>query len=644
MLLHQHSIEFIGGDYLSRRDLDLISKFSGISISDLTLELIKIGSQHDAVGSGAVWLSIAALLSEKISSNIGQQSLKKLLEGESANLGELATEGRYKDELYPSKDPVKILAGLTWKVLGSYDAKERWRAGHAVRCFAKFDRWEVISELLNLVSKRDAGAFQCVDIKFYDYHARLWLLIALSRIAMDFPKKIAAYKAKILPLTKVDHVLIRHFAAKTLLECHKVKQLILTPAELNRLRQINQTQKSLVNESRERLNSYQGRPETEQQPKREFYFEYDFRKMDIDSLGRVFDLDCWKVEDLVTNSAKEIDPKVSGYSDNGGKSLYRRHDRSTPNEETYGEQVAWHALFITAGKLLSSHSVTRSNWKENSWNDWLSDYLLTREDGFWESDGLDFMPLEIKNILLEERQNKLLLSEDRNVLLGLAKLKDNDLKEIIIDGHRTSKDNITVSISSSLVPKKMSTKAITSLCKEGPFHVWLPELNGEDEDSRFGTRNEHGLIPWIVSIESHRKLDKFDPYGADIGRDRSRIVKGIIEKYKLSCNDYFRRLWRDETGKDILRSEVWRGPTADRGGGEHSGLRLSCSSDFLSVLLKECDANLIILIHLRQYKERDYGRSSGEFFHSVGIAEINEKLKIRYFKGCNTDERADRIA
>lgn len=86
---------------------------------------------------------------------------------------------------------------------------------------------------------------------------------------------------------------------------------------------------------------------------------------------------------------------------------------------------------------------------------------------------------------------------------------------------------------------------------------------------------------------------------------------------------------------------MWKGPTRERYEEEYAGDRLVCSSTFLRKMLKECDANLIILIRLQQYVERDYSGSSGKFFHSIGIVEINEKLEVKYKKGCNIDGRSN---
>lgn len=92
----------------------------------------------------------------------------------------------------------------------------------------------------------------------------------------------------------------------------------------------------MVTKSKTRLNSYQGRPKSEAETKHKLYFDYDFRKMAVDTLGRVFNIDCWKMDDLIAEAAQSIDDSVSSHTETGNKPLYRRHDRPVPNEEDYG--------------------------------------------------------------------------------------------------------------------------------------------------------------------------------------------------------------------------------------------------------------------------------------------------------------------
>ena len=102
---------------------------------------------------------MATLLNEKALDGAGQNALINLLDGEASSLGELAEDGNFKPELYPDDNTNKIIASMLWKTLGSHNAKDRWRAAHSIRCFAKFNRWEVISEVVNLIERLRKNKF-----------------------------------------------------------------------------------------------------------------------------------------------------------------------------------------------------------------------------------------------------------------------------------------------------------------------------------------------------------------------------------------------------------------------------------------------------------------------------------------------------
>ena len=233
-LLHKHSDEFVGDGYLSSENLEEISEFTGIPLSDLIGELVKIYTQHDSVVSGSIWISFASFLNERAEDGIAQIAIKKLLSSEASKLGELASDGQWKPELYPTSESDKILAEMIWKKLGSSNANDRWMTAHSVRCFAKFDRWSVLSQLVGMINRRDAGSFQATDHKFFDYHARLWLLIAFARLSKDYPRQIESFKPAIEPYTKINHVILRHFASKIILECAK-QTLHLSPSRRRNL-------------------------------------------------------------------------------------------------------------------------------------------------------------------------------------------------------------------------------------------------------------------------------------------------------------------------------------------------------------------------------------------------------------------------
>ena len=51
--------------------------------------------------------------------------------------------------------------------------------------------------MFELFDKDDAGAFQDRSLPFFKYHAHLWFLLAIARIALDFPKEIGRFRPKL---------------------------------------------------------------------------------------------------------------------------------------------------------------------------------------------------------------------------------------------------------------------------------------------------------------------------------------------------------------------------------------------------------------------------------------------------------------
>ena len=281
--------------------------------------------------------------------------------------------------------------------------------------------------------------------------------------------------------------------------------------------------------------------------------------------------------------------------------------------------------------------MTDDYWGDDAWGEWLSSYLLTRKDEFWLSDTLDLIPLDVKNILLEEKGKSLVLTKKKNVLLGLANIVDSINDTLIIGGRWNSIDGVKIDISSAFVPKERSKRSAADLSKKDPWQLWVPRIENDDDGVGYSRNCDHDLIPWLISNDTHARLDQYDTYGSVVGCERYHIANDIVEGYKLKCSDQFSRFWHDESGKLILKSEAWRGPTTvDGTDEEYSGLRLHCDTNFLGQILSDCELSLILVIRLQRY-QKDY-RTSGEFSHSVAVVEINEKLEFKYRKGSSIVE------
>ena len=291
-LIQFHADDLVTDGRLSGYLINEISDITGVPVAELVLELIKIFARPDSFVSGAIWLAFASFFCSQVDEGQGQFALKRLLGSDAAKLADNVVDGDWKNGLYPENDITAVATGFVWRMLGAPAAESRWRAAHSVRCFARLGRWEIVDSLVNHINSKTAGAFQASELKFYYLHARLWLLIALARIAIEYPEEIARYKDNLVTIAtnKNDpHVLMRHFAARALLSCIDAGKLDLPTSTTQCLRNADFSPQSRLKEnSSDRRDFYQGRPASVPKPEFEFYFDYDFHKYEVDGLARIF--------------------------------------------------------------------------------------------------------------------------------------------------------------------------------------------------------------------------------------------------------------------------------------------------------------------------------------------------------------------
>jgi len=243
-LIQIHADDLVDHGYLAAWILKDISQLSGISFPLLVVELIRVFSEPDSHLPASIWMSLAAIVNQKTKAGEGQNALKRLLNSNAAKLTSTVVDGVWKVGLYSKNGESDIAADLVWRTLGSPSAAQRWRAAHSIRCFARFGKWEVIDALIGKFNSTDAHPYQAQELPFYFLHARLWLLIAIARVALDHPQKVTKYAAMLKAIaldTNVPHVLMRHFAACALLACASGGGIVLSESDTKALKEVNES-------------------------------------------------------------------------------------------------------------------------------------------------------------------------------------------------------------------------------------------------------------------------------------------------------------------------------------------------------------------------------------------------------------------
>jgi hypothetical protein len=490
----------------------------------------------------------------------------------------------------------------------------------------------VIDLLVAKIASDDAGPFQAPELTFYFLHARLWLLIALARVAHDHPGEISRYETVLKDISldsKQPHVLIRRFASEALIKYAGLGTTNLSNTDLEAIRNVYRSPFPVDTRPRQHFSDslYRSRPKSMPKPASEFSLDYDFEKYNVHPLAELFGVSGWLVKDAISKWVSSFDPKIQTMYEPGGR---QRGDASygmSSGYHTYGQQLGWHALYFAAGELLSKNPVALSRYSDepNPWPTWLDRQSLTRNDGLWLADGLDLTPLETQINLLEQGTAELTLTGNKKLMMEL--LGVSIPSELVVKGHWKSYDNIEVSISSALVESRKADQLARRLAKGEPFHAWLPS----DEGREMATPGKEPYIPWINVPYVEAGLDDQDPLGDVSAVTRPGLSATVTAVTGANSTDSFRRLWVDANKTVVARADAW-GRARNYENEASGGLRLKCSRQFLATLLHAHSADLLILLKLQRY-EKSFRDTKSRFSNTTYVVRVQKSLKLNHYPG-----------
>lgn len=631
--------KFVKDETLSGYLLKEVSDFTGIGLAELAAELIKVLAKSKDFYSAAIWMGLATIINERAPSGEAQAALHRLLTGNAVRLANGVLDGPWKKSLYPAASESELAAGLLWLRLGSPSAAQRWRAAHAIRCFGHLGRWDVVNAVVSRLDATNAGEFQAPELHFYFLHAKLWLLIALARLALDEPAAVASHKDILMAIIKggeQPHVLMRQFAADALAACHRAGAIELSPEDVAGVAATNTSPYPRIkyDKTKHLQRAHQSdRPQNQARPTNYFSLEYDFEKYDSVHLANAFGRPNWEIKDSVSHWVRKFDATVRSMYESGGRSV--RGSRGyglVSHYHVYGQYLGWSCICFVAADLLAKHPVHEAYSEEDSWTDWLKRRLLTRSDGLWLSDGMDSTPLETQVNLVEKDDKGLVLTGNKEKLLQLAGIGKKLGKELIVKGNWKSADGINVFISSALIPERDAEGFATELAKTKPFHAWLPTLDACDGSDEYERNEKDGCEAWIVCPSPETRLDEDDPLGAHSAMRRPYLKKEIRALYSLISTDAFNRRWVTPEGVAVAHAEAWGREYKYRENGSQTGERLACTSEFLGKVLATKKTSLVLLINVQRYNEKTH-KGHGFFTNSSTVVVINPALRMKYFPG-----------
>ncbi len=643
LVIRANAGEFVSSGSLSGWRIRELAELTGADQHALTMELLKEFSRPNTEVPASVWLAFAAHFNSKAEPGTGQKALHRLLSGGAAKLAPLVTEGAWEEDLYPKDDPVEVAAGLIWFGLGAPNADRRWMAAHSARTAVRLGRRDVLDALVRRFDTKDAAPFHAKELPFFYLHAQLWLLIAMARIALDAPAVVTSHSEWLVRIAigqDGPHVLRQHFAKAALVACERAGTLSLTRTELKAIREVNCSSFAPIKSRDYPQSSFaESRPDGVPVPARELHFEYDFDKSDISRLSRLFGQRKWQTRDDINHWVRAHDAEITHMYDLAGRAPNRRQGRGEITDEyhTYGEQLCWHGFLAVAGQYLAAHPIVQTPYDEDHpFEAWLQRRTLTSEDGLWLADGTDWRPLETRINLREIRPEGVGLTTDLGKLRAVLGLGEALEEWVVVDGDWSSVDGIAVHVQSALVSTKAADKVAARLAKQEPFQAFLPHLESDEEaQGRLGSSHKP-YQPWIVHSHGSNGIDEADILGVTGAAHRVRLSRDAIGFGQLTPSDSFGRTWVDPVGVSVAQAQVWCQIPDRRDDGRSTGARLLCSADFVRRYLAAKQADLLLLVILRQTDSSNSNRPT-QFWHTTAVVRVTADGSISTYPGVGNE-------
>ncbi|CAO3401681.1 hypothetical protein [Azospirillum palustre] len=617
---------------------DLVKYFG----SDLALLVERVTSalraNADNLGGNA-WLALAAKLARAASATVIAEGLERFLSLTDAKLPAEVGDGPWTPSFVVPSNETALVAGLIWSRLGHSGAAMRWRAAHAVRRFAALGRFEVIDYLVILAGTDSALPFVDAKLPFYVLHARLWLLIALARIAKDNASPLVRhrdYLERIAFSIDFPHVVMREFALMALRAVAPLLAPTRRDALTARLATANRSPWPHAPRADYTEFRYLPRPDGSPRTDHAFSLDYDFRKYQVERLCHVFSCPGWQVEDRINVIVKGWDSTIRGMYDDARSDGINRSWSSgyIPESDQYGGYLAWHALMLVAGDLLATQPVVGEHWDGDAWMAFLEDYLVSRDDGLWLADLTDLFPLDLPkpNALAMPDSETASLAKDRPLLSPLLGLAGDTLASdwLPVSAQWSLDRDTTLTVRSVIANSGDARSTVMTLLSDEAFFRWLPD--DEDEIARHFGGAGHSVQAWVSKTpNTQRKLDRYDPYAASTALDRPFPADWVRAEQLIAADDVIVRSWSRD-GVPAYRAEAWG---AEGGVGEHSwretGYRLSIRRDALIDRLALSGKSLVLELKLQKYHN---GKSTGQlgdtsnFTHRSMILVVNERSVV----------------
>lgn len=553
-------------------------------------------------------------------------------------------DGTWHSRLMPPENITEAFTGFVWAALGSPRSSVRWQAAHCVRRLAETGCESEIDALVKWMNQDCVNAFGSSVFPFYNLHARLYLLIALARVAIENPEKVKRHHSifAYYALDSLPHALIQKFAAEIALSIEVAFSGTYDNSVLEKLQQVGVSQMPI-----KRIDGYKEsfeetpwhiRGEIDRNLK--LYFGWDFDRYWFEPLGRLFGISTNQVQEL----AREVvfnewglaiddnfisDPRSSLWTSYANERETLHSHGSYPLTDDYSFYISYHTMFNVAAKLLLEMPVIhRDNWYEDKWADWLQRHTLTRFDGRWLADRRDPAPLKRRTWVLQKdkktenwRQNL----QDDDFLDSLLTQKNGETWLNIFGSWADSdyKHEEDIYITSALVSQATSQSLLNALSScLNPYDFKIPAYQ---EESMEFNESPFELQGWILRELEREGIDSADPHAGKINYPPYKVGNSIAEQLGLTVDLEQRNWYISSINKKSLVCELWKLPEqVNKEDPYRYGNRMVASLEFLKLLCSNLKCELIFEVKIKRdfHKSLDYGEREDDKEYSLPNSKI----------------------
>ena len=535
--------------------------------------------------------------------------------------------------LAPAQYPADLdsaIARLLFALMGDFDLRQRWRAGHAARRLAHLGCTAPLKALVPLYECKDVPAFRSADVPFYWLAARLWFVIAWERIAYENPAAAAIASETLLRIAldeSFPHLLIRSSARDA---CLALMGAGWVPEGANieeRVRKVNVT--PFVPEKR-----VEKRRTRSRKPDKDHVAKFDFDSTDtipywfdsivtdfahVDMRGFTSEAERWIIDVWGYSSDVRI------WNREARRQRLERYDwqlthnghGSLPTVERLSTHLEWHSMWCAAGELLKTEPLASHEY-EGGGADTLerrADRALLTESPIWAADLLTPTPLIQANWLPNEDDIAVWTDAVTEADHRAELFPDDRPDYVVVEGQVerwTGDRSESISVSSALCDMSTVDSLLRALQTMERAHDYkLPE-EGEDEDI---DSDGFKLVAWLARSSQDGGLDRKDATRKAARRIEALPGRLVRESHHLVREGTGRNMWRDTSQPatpPMFVHELWGREVQDqdRYGSNLvvSGHRLLVHREQLMRFLKSIQMDLVVEVEVDRR-----GRTEREF-------------------------------